>query len=455
VSLRRIFLVSLMTAAVAVWVSIGAPAVKLVFSDWHLTEPVWEQSLKEGIAMFEAENPDIEVELDYVSYAEKETKYITAIQAGVGPDILHLHGYSLRSFIEKGYLYDITDFINAEGPTWYGEDFLDPWFPITLELTRMDDRYYALPGDFMSVVLIRNKALFEEAGLDPDKPPTTWNEFITYAKALTRDRDGDGKIDTWGFGTLGAIDPGFELRFSPVLFSHGGDYLTADNKCAALNTDAAKEAIKFFVELNTVYKVIPPGVTAQNPGTVREQMAGEKVAMLFGSGWTAPIVNGINPDLNAFEVLEASPAPVKAGITPEFTTTAWISAWMINKNTKHPEEAWKLLRWQTSKPMTEKWFVDNRVLSSRRDVSGGLEGIGGYNELLYDKFAKVMAAELPHAKFVPQIKEWPEIIEAINIAVQEGFTGAKTPEKALEDAYNRINDILSVYRTAGETCPAF
>ncbi len=98
--------------------------------------------------------------------------------------------------------------------------------------------------------------------------------------------------------------------------------------------------------------------------------------------------------------------------------------------------------------------MDNRVLSSRRDVSGGLEGIGGYNELLYDKFAKAMAAELPHSKFVPQIKEWPEIIENINTAAQEGFTG-KDPLDALEDAYNRINSILSVYREPGETCPAF
>lgn len=453
-SLRKIVLVSLLIAAVTAGLSLSAPKVTLVFSDWHLTEPVWEQSLKEGIAMFEAENPDIEVELDYVSYAEKETKYITAIEAGVGPDILHLHGYSLRSFIEKGYLYDITDFINAEGPTWYGEDFLDPWFPVTLELTRKDGRYYALPGDFMSMILIYNTELFKEAGLDPDSPPETWDRFQEYAERLTRDRDGDGAIDTWGFGTIGAISPGFELRFTPVLFSHGGDYLTPDNKCAALNSDAAKEAFEFFVELFTVHEVIPPGVTAQNPGTVREQMAAEKIAMLLGSGWTAPIVNGINPELNAFETLEATPVPIKAGTSPEFTTTAWISAWMINRNTDHPEEAWKLLRWQTSKPMTEKWFVDNRVLSSRRDVSGGLEGIGGYNELLYDKFAKAMAAELPHSKFVPQIKEWPEIIENINTAAQEGFTG-KDPLDALEDAYNRINSILSVYREPGETCPAF
>ena len=433
-----------------------AAAVTLLFGDWHLTEPHWEAALIEAFETFEAEHPNISIELDYVSYADKETKYTTEIEAGMGPDVFHLHGYSLKSFIEKGYLYDITPFIEAEEGV-YGGDFLTPWFPQTLELMHDEGTYYALPGDFMSMVLFYNKNLFEEAGLDPNKPPATWDEFVEYATALTRDRDGDGQIDTWGFGTIGAIDPGFELRVTPILFSHGGDYLTPDNKCSALNTPEAKEAFNFFVELVTVHEVVPPGVTAQNPGTVRQQMANEQIAMLLGSGWTPPIVDGNNPDLGAFEVLEAAPVPVKAGLEPEFSTTAWISAWMVNRNTEHPEEAWELVKFITSKEMEQKWFDDANVLSSRQDVSGGLEaqGVEGYDTLLGDKFARVIAAELAHAKFVPQLKEWPQIIEAVNTAAQEGVTGAKSPEQALEDAYNQINEILSVYRAAGETCPEF
>jgi len=434
---RRLVLSGLIIMALALAGSAWAEKVTLTFSDWHLTEPHWEQALKEGIAKFEAENPEIKVTLDYVSYGEKETKYATALEAGKGPDVFHLHAYSVRSFMERGYLYDVTGFIEKEGPCWYGEDFLDPWYPQTLELVRKDGRYYALPEDFMAMVLFRNKNLFQKAGLDPASPPKTWDEFLTYAKKLT-------KADRWAFGTVGAIDPGFELRVTPVLFSHGGSYLTPDYKRSALDTAEAKRAFKFFVELDTKHGVIPPGVTARNPGDVREQLATEEVAMILGSGWTVPIVAGLNPDLNAPEVIGASSVPVAAGVSPEFRTTAWLSTWMIGRNTKHPEEAWKLLKHQTSKPMVEKWFHDARVLSSRRDVSGGLEdqGIGGYNELLFDKFAKVIAEGLAYAKFVPQLKEWPEIIDTVNPAVQEAFTGAKSVDKALSDASKRINDIL-------------
>jgi multiple sugar transport system substrate-binding protein len=338
--------------------------------------------------------------------------------------VIHLHAYSLRSFIERGFLLDITPFIEKEG----GEDFLKPWYPQTLAMMQHEEAYYAIPGDFMSMALFYNTNLYEEAGLDAGKPPATWDEFLENAKALTRDRDGDGQTDSWGYGTIGAIDPGFELRFSPVLFSHGGDYLNEDYTCSALNTPEAKEAITFFVELFTVHGVIPPGVTAQNPGTVREQMANEQIAMLLGSGWTAPIVDGINDAWDAFEVLEVADVPIKAGTDPKFTTTAWLSAWAINPNTAQEQ----------------KWFDDARVTSARSDVSEE------YQALVTDKFAKAIAGQLPKAKFVPQIKEWPQIIETVNSTVQLAFTGDKTPEQALEDAHNQINDILG-----GEACPGF
>ena len=414
--------------------------VTLVFSDWHLTEPHWEASLIDAFETFGEAAPNINLELDYVSYGDKDTKYATEIAAGAGPDVIHLHAYSLRSFIERDFLYQLDPFIQEEG----GQDFLEPWFPQTLELMQLEDSYYAIPGDFMSMALFYNKSLFEEAGLDPDKPPATWDEFLEYAQTLTRDRDGDGQIDTWGFGTIGAISPGFELRFTPILFSHGGDYLNEDGTCSALNTPEAKEAFKYFAELFTVHEVIPPGVTAQNPGTVREQMANEQIAMLLGSGWTAPIVDSINPDLNAFETLGVADVPVKAGADPEFITTAWLSAWAINPNTEHPEQAWELVKFITAKPQEQKWFEDARVTSARMDVSEE------YEPLTTDKFAKAIAGQLPKAKFVPQIKEWPQVIETINSAAQEAFTGDKTPDEALEDAYDQINEILG-----GSDCPAF
>ena len=108
--------------------------VTLVFSDWHLAEPHWEKALKEAFAVFEEENPNIKVQLDVVSYGEKETKYTTEIEARTGPDVFHLHAYSIKSFMEKGYLLDITPFIKEEG-----SGFMDTWYPQTVELMKNGD----------------------------------------------------------------------------------------------------------------------------------------------------------------------------------------------------------------------------------------------------------------------------------------------------------------------------
>jgi ABC-type glycerol-3-phosphate transport system substrate-binding protein len=425
--------------------------VTLVYSNWHLAEPHWEKTIKAAIPLFEQEYPNIKVELQVVSYAEKEAKYATEIEAGTGPDLMHLAGYSIRNFVESGYLLDITPFIEKEPA-----GFLDQWYPHLVDLFKYQDKQYGLPSDYMSQILAYDKKLFTEAGLDPNKPPTTWDEFLDYAKKLTRDRDGDGQIDTWGFGTVGAVDPGWELRFSPVLLSHGAAYLTPDNKCSALNSPEAKEAFKFWVGLVTDAKVVPPGVTSQGAGAVRVQFANEQVAMEIASGWDEPIIPTINADFNVQENLGAAPMPVKAGTTLAKTTTAWYSGWMINRNTKYPEQAWTLLKWLTSKESDQRWFDGARVLSSRRDVSGDPDkGLEPYQPIADDKFSQVISAELKHAQINPQLKEWPQIADTVNKEVQNAYTGSKSAEAALKDAYDQINQILAPYRTAGETCPAF
>ena len=406
--------------------------VTLTFSDWHLTEPHWEQTLKDAIANFEDDNPNINVKLEYVSYADKETKYATEVQARQGADVMHLHAYSLRSFIDRGLVADLSPFIEEED-----DGFTDQWFPQVTEMMQLADQWFALPGDFMSMVLIYNKKIFEEAGLDPNQAPRTWDEFVDIARKTTLDTNDDGEIDVWGFGALGAIDPGFELRFSPVLFSFGGQYLTDDNSCSALDEPEAQEAFQFYTDLVSRYEVVPPGVMEQNAGTVREQLANGQIAMKLGSGWTKPIVDSINPDFNTDQNLGAAPVPVQEGVTPDATTSAWLSAWVMNPHTEHPDEAWELMKFITAEEQEQQWFDDANVLSARVDVSGE----DGYDKLLNDPIAGVIAGELDSAAFVPQISDWPQIAEAINRAAQEAFSGTDATE-ALAAAHEEINGIL-------------
>ncbi len=428
--MKKILVTSIIITAfltVPSFTGVTAEQVNLRFSDWHLTEDVWNKSLTEAMDIFHKRHPNIKVTLEPVSYKEKETKYTVESAAGRAPDVFHVHAFSLPMFFSKGFAKDLTPFIEKEGP-----GFLDAWYPLPIKLMKHNGKMHAMPGDYMTMVLFYNTNMFKAAGLDPNNPPKTWDEFLVYAQKLTRDTDGDGKVDQWGFGTVGAKSPGFSMRFGPFIWSHGADYLTPDLKRSALNTSEANDAFRFFVELYTKHKVVPPGLTAMNPQEVRTQFAQKKVAMILGSGWTPPIVNKINPDLNAFEVLKCAPAPMKQ----KQATAIWLSSWVMSPNTKHPDEAWELLKFITSKEMELKWFVDNRVTSSRKDVSGVAQ------EILNDKFASVMASQLPNGKVEPQISQWPEIMDTFTTSLQESIVGMKSPQKALSEADERTNAIL-------------
>ena len=428
--MKKIFKISLFMAILITAFYINsamAEQVTLRFSDWHLTEDVWNKSLTEAMDIFQKRHPNIKVVMEPVSYKEKETKYTVESAAGRAPDVFHVHAFSLPMFFSKGFAKDLTPFIEKEGP-----GFLDAWYPLPIKLMKHNGKMHAMPGDYMTMVLFYNTNMFKAAGLDPNNPPKTWDEFLVFAKKLTLDTDGDGKVDQWGFGTVGAKSPGFSMRFGPFIWSHGADYLAPDLKRSALNTPEANDAFRFFVELYTRHKVVPPGLTAMNPQEVRTQFAQKKVAMILGSGWTPPIVNKINPDLNAFEVLKCAPAPMKA----KQATAIWLSSWVMSPNTKHPDEAWELMKFITSKEMELKWFVDNRVTSSRKDVSGVAP------EILNDKFASVMASQLPNGKVEPQISQWPEIMDTFTTSLQESIVGMKSPEKALSEADKRTNAIL-------------
>ena len=173
---------------------VAAEQVTLRFSDWHLTEDVWNKSLNEGMREFQKQHPDIKVIMEPVSYREKETKYTVESAAGRAPDVFHVHAFSLPMFFGKGFAKDLTPFIQKEGT-----GFIDAWYPLPIELMQHNGKIHAMPGDYMTMVLFYNTEMFKAAGLNPDKPPKTWKQFLSYAQKLTRDTNGDGKIDHWGF----------------------------------------------------------------------------------------------------------------------------------------------------------------------------------------------------------------------------------------------------------------
>jgi len=404
---------------------VAAPAeaqVKIRFQTWHWNETPWVNSLNEFMRTFNAANPGIEVVRDDSRYGDKEAVFTTQSQARAAADIPHFSYRPIRHFAERGYLLDLTPFIEKEG----GAKYLAQWDASALEICKYKGKIYCLPDDLNPLVLMYNTVHFKEAGLDPAKPPATWDQFLDYARKLTR-------AGRYGVGILGARQEGVFMRFNPWLWGAGGDYLTPDEKRSALDTPAALEGFKFYVELFTKHKVVPPGVIEQGAQEVRTQLAHEKVSMIITLPAAPGIVQAINPKMNVREVMALAPVPVGK----KKVTSAWFSVRVISAFTKNPDAAWKVYRTWMDRESQMRNFKIAGVLSSRLDVRNS-------PEVKADKYARVFSAQTPYVKLEPLVPEWPKIGDAMLTAIQEGLTGVKTPEAALKGAHEATNRALGV-----------
>ncbi|MEE8272010.1 MAG: extracellular solute-binding protein, partial [Alphaproteobacteria bacterium] len=192
------------------------------------------------IERFEAENPDITVEHTQFPYADYRTKVAAAVPAGEGPDVVQLFYGWLNDYIEADLLQPLP------------HDMFDPamveaeFFPM-VQAMNIDGDYYAMPTAVRSLALFWNKRLFEEAGLDPERPPGTLDELVEYAEALTQ-RDGAGNLTTVGI-TMGMTAQDHHWWREVLVRQMGGQPYSDDNQQVAYNSEAGARALEFYVGL--------------------------------------------------------------------------------------------------------------------------------------------------------------------------------------------------------------
>ncbi len=417
---KRLLIVALIAVVACSNFAFAAKKTVVRFQDWHMSEDVWMQCLKELKAEYEKLNPDVTIEFEPVSLANKAQRFTIASEARNAPDVVHCEFVDLAPYVDKGYLLDLSGFIKKEP-----KNFMKQWADSAVKLSQFNGKTYAMPDDAQTIVMFYNTELYKKAGLDPNKPPKTWTEFRDYAKKLTTDGQ-------WGFGMVGDKSTSLIQRLLPVIWSFGGDIFNENMTKCVLDSPDSIAGFKFYIELSTKDGVVPPGPTEMSAQNVRTFASQSKVAMKFGSGWTVSIIDALNPALKAREVLRAAPMPVGK----EKVTFAVMDFWGISAYTKHKDAAWSWVKFLTSKESTTKMFKDNGVTSSRIDVAE--------SEIIKnDKFASVVSSQIPYGRPAPRFIALNEVNDALIVATQQALIKQKTPEEAMKEAAAKINQIIA------------
>jgi ABC-type glycerol-3-phosphate transport system substrate-binding protein len=192
----------------------------------------------EQVAQFEEANPDIDVQPE--EYEWKATTFAAQLAGGTLPDVFEIPFTDGKTLIENGQLADI-DAQFQELP--YAGDFN----PNVLDAgTGADGKVYAIPAKSVyGIGLHYNRTLFAQAGLDPDDPPTTWDEVRADAKAIA---DATGQA---GYATMTQDNTG-GWQLTVATYARGGRVQEANDDgtyTATLDNDGTKAALEYLHDL--------------------------------------------------------------------------------------------------------------------------------------------------------------------------------------------------------------
>src|SRR5580658_10761160 len=132
-------------------------------------DPVLHKEWVEDVAIFEKQNPNITINSVYNYPCEVPATFTAMLRAGTEPDIFYSYFTDLPQVLLAGQAADITQYVNSTTvPT------LDDIVPSAMKAVTAVTTLYGLPTVNYTQGLIYNRALFSEAGLNPNDPPTTW-----------------------------------------------------------------------------------------------------------------------------------------------------------------------------------------------------------------------------------------------------------------------------------------
>lgn len=225
------------TTAILAAMSVALISSTAAYAQTTLT--MWSRQGNALPALVEAFNAghETKVDLQLVPSDQMVQKYATSAAGGSAPDIIGLDLIYTPAFAAAGQLEDLTSF--AQGLAYF-----DQLSKAHVEAGTYDGRIYGLPLLAEGSVLIWNKALFKQAGLDPEKGPSNWAEIEASAAAV----DALGG-DINGFYFAGACGGCNAFTFLPLVWASGGDIFAEGGKTVTLDTPQMHDAVNLFRDM--------------------------------------------------------------------------------------------------------------------------------------------------------------------------------------------------------------
>lgn len=389
-------------------VAAGAERVKITW--WFDANEFIQNDL---IPRFEREHPDIDIEYVVVS-GGKQDKILAAFLGGAAPDIFGGWPEERIMLAEKGMALALDGFLRD----WQdaGDFFDGAWAS-----ARHQGKVYGIPFYLDLRTIIYRKDFFDEAGLESNRPPQTWDELLRAAKKLTR-YDDKGNIARAGINVAPNAND-----FAPYLWQAGGDFLTADLTRANMLPKDSLRALEFYTSLVTEHRVSP---AAGVSGSWSDAFWGGSEAMLYA--------NSAVPGRTKQNVPDLYPS-VGSGLPPADKQRAVMlhaDYFVISATSKHPREAFEVLKFFFRPENLERYAALGNLTPPRKS-------------LMYSNYARqnpVMLQILeaaPYGRTQPPVSNSPAFFQHTGEMLMAALRGEVPPAQAAENFDRKMNATLA------------
>jgi ABC-type glycerol-3-phosphate transport system substrate-binding protein len=366
---------------------------KVTISWWGDVSPQWVATYR----AYEKLNPNVTIKEAQLSqeWASTAEKFLAAVAAGIAPDSSAQNSHEFPHFASQGVFLDLTPYVKRDGLK------ASDWFTPQWNGGQFRGRQFGLPGITDARILYYNRKLFREAGLDPDKPPTTAKELEAYTAKLTK-KDASGRIVQFGFiPTIEVGMPGTGNAFMWVwLNSSGGQNLNADGTQYTVNNPKFVQALEWVVNFYDKY------CGGAETAAAFFQSAAQGTQNPFNTQRLAMKVDNNSPfkDIASLPDLDAGYAPNPVPDVPGAVRTTYScgSMFALSANTKHPEEAWRWISWISQTEGAKVFAANYYEVRKRTWASQGLPGEPYFTPNLFNCKPAVQALNEIYLSMLPK-----------------------------------------------------
>jgi ABC-type glycerol-3-phosphate transport system substrate-binding protein len=377
------------------------------------------------ITKFEALHPNITIKMELVPWADQQQKLTTALASGGLPDVSELGNDVVAQYEHIGALAPLDQYFAAESAQ-LGADITTDFWPGDSLYYHLDGKWWGSPVFEDVEALYYRTDLFTAAGLDPAKPPTTWDQMKADAALLT-------KSGVYGWGALQSIDYTTLQSFMSVYLSYGARYLNAQGQCG-FDTPEFKQALDYWTSIFKA-KLTPPDSATYTESDMDNQWETGKVAMFMESAWLIADTQANAP--NVAKNMALAPIPGGPQGTFAFLGGVPLVLWNTSK-VKDAAAAW----------ITFATSADNVGVLDR--AAGELPGRKSqasqapWNAAPWKVFVDQLANAVPYQYPAPEIPQMGGLeVAAVQTAVQSVALGKATLDQAAQTLCSTINKALS------------